>query len=263
MDAVVLAGGVPKPEELLYAYTHGQPKALLPMAGKPMAQWVLDALSASPAVERIVMIGLPETEALHSPKITAFLPNEGSLLANILAGLRFVRQTNPQAEYTLLASSDIPALRPEMVDWVAAGALRLQAEVIYHVVTRETMEERFPDAKRTYLRLKDMEVCGADLNVVRTDIVDRDTTLASRVLAARKNPLRQAAFVGWKTLLMVALHRWTLEQTVAAVSARSGLHGVGVVSPYAEMAMDADKPHQVDLLRADLARYSHSEVEHD
>jgi NDP-sugar pyrophosphorylase family protein len=39
MDAVVTAGGIPKPDELLYPYTLGKPKALLEIAGKPMVQW--------------------------------------------------------------------------------------------------------------------------------------------------------------------------------------------------------------------------------
>ena len=29
------------------------------------------------------------------------------------------------------------------------------------------MEKRFPGSKRTWTRLKDMEVCGGDLNVAR------------------------------------------------------------------------------------------------
>ena len=44
MDAVVLAGGIPQPNEPLYSYSHGEAKALIDMAGKPMIQWVLDAL---------------------------------------------------------------------------------------------------------------------------------------------------------------------------------------------------------------------------
>ncbi len=254
MDAVVLAGGIPKPDDPLYAYTQGKPKALLDIAGKPMAQWVLDALSGAAAVERIYLIGLTEEDGLHAAKPITYLPNQGSMLANILAGLRAILRDRPDAEYTLLASTDIPTITPEMVDWVASNARQLQADLVYHVVPREVMEKRFPGSHRTYLRLKDMEVCGADLNVVRTSMANTNTEIFDRLIAARKHPLRQAAIIGWKTLLMIALRRWTLAQVVAAASARGNLRGVGVVSPYAEMAMDADKPYQVDILRAEMAR---------
>lgn len=36
MDAIVTAGGIPKPDEPLYVRTQGQSKALLDVNGKPM-----------------------------------------------------------------------------------------------------------------------------------------------------------------------------------------------------------------------------------
>jgi nitrite reductase/ring-hydroxylating ferredoxin subunit len=36
MDAIVLAGGIPLPEDPLYPYTQGHSKALVDIAGKPM-----------------------------------------------------------------------------------------------------------------------------------------------------------------------------------------------------------------------------------
>ena len=58
MDAVVTAGGIPQPDELLYPYTLGKPKALLEICGKPMVQWVLNALGGAKRVENVILIGL-------------------------------------------------------------------------------------------------------------------------------------------------------------------------------------------------------------
>ena len=54
MDAIVIAGGNPQPQESLYAYSRGNPKALIDIAGKPMVQWVLDALGGAQSVDRVV-----------------------------------------------------------------------------------------------------------------------------------------------------------------------------------------------------------------
>ena len=54
MDAVITAGGIPEPDDPLYAYTQGKSKALLDIAGKPMVQWVLDAVCASQNIDNIV-----------------------------------------------------------------------------------------------------------------------------------------------------------------------------------------------------------------
>ena len=56
MDALVVAGGIPKEGEPLYEYTQGKPKALLDVAGKPMIQWMLDALSGSEKIDTVAQL---------------------------------------------------------------------------------------------------------------------------------------------------------------------------------------------------------------
>ena len=87
MDAIVIAGGIPEPEEPLYEYTQGQPKALLDIAGKPMVQWVLDALGGAKTIDQIVLIGLSEEDGLESPKPITYVPNQGGMLQNVRAGI--------------------------------------------------------------------------------------------------------------------------------------------------------------------------------
>ena len=65
MDCIISAGGVPQSDDLLYELTQGRPKALLDLAGKPMVQWVVDALAASPNIDRIVLVGLSEADGLR------------------------------------------------------------------------------------------------------------------------------------------------------------------------------------------------------
>ena len=57
MDAIVTAGGIPLPEEPLYPATRGQSKAMLDVAGKPMIQWVLDALTDAKTVDNVIIVG--------------------------------------------------------------------------------------------------------------------------------------------------------------------------------------------------------------
>ena len=74
-----------------------------------------------------------------------------------------------------------------------------------------------------------------------------------RIIASRKNAFKQAALLGYDTLLLLLLRAITLEGAVNKVTKRLNLTGQAVVCPYAEVAMDVDKPHQLELLRADLA----------
>ena len=254
MDAIVTAGGIPQPGEPLYEYTQGICKALLDIAGKPMIQWVLDALNGSQAVERIVVIGLPEDSGIGNGKIAAFLPNQGGMVDNIRAGVVKVLELNPQANHVLLVSSDIPAITSEMVDWIVKTTMQTDEDVYYSVVERRVMEKRFPASKRSYTRLKDVEVCGGDMNMIRSSLITANSELWERIISARKNVFKQAALIGFDTLILLLLRRITLDSGVKMVTQRLKVTGRAIVCPYAEIGMDIDKPHQLEMIRADLAR---------
>jgi GTP:adenosylcobinamide-phosphate guanylyltransferase len=252
MDAIVIAGGIPAPDEPLYAFTQGRLKALLDVAGKPMVQWVLDALSEASTIERVVVIGLSEADGLQGDERFIFGPNQGGMLQNVRAGVEKVLELNPAARHVLTVSSDIPALKAEMVDWMVNTAMETDHDIYYSVITREVMERRFPASKRSYTRLKDVEICGGDMNMIRAQTVTTNDALWERLLAARKNALKQAALLGYDNLILLLTRRITMQDAVDRVTRRMDITGRVIFSPYAEIGMDIDKPHQLEILRADL-----------
>lgn len=252
MDAVITAGGIPAPEEGLFPYTNGASKALLDIAGKPMVQWVIDALDSAQTVENLIVVGLDHSSGLTANKPLHYLPNQGGMVANIKAGVGKVAQLNPQAERLLLVSSDIPAITPEIVDWVVHTAQETDHDLVYNVVARPVVEARFPQITRTYLKLKDIEVCGGDITVIKASLVTSHQDLWRRLTASRKNPLKQAALIGWDTLLLILLRRLDLDAAARQASKNLGIRARAVLSPYAEVAMDVDKPYQLERLIEDL-----------
>lgn len=252
IDAIVLGGGQPQPGEPLYDYTGGKSKALLEIAGQPMIQWVLDALDASPQVGQIVVVGLDESAGLHASHPLIYLPDQGKVLSNIIVAARHLLKVRPATQAFLAVSGDIPALTAECVDWVAGMVARHHAEVYYSVVPRQVMETRFPDSHRTYARLKDAEVCGGDLNAFSMTALDSNLALWRALEAGRKSVLRQALTIGLDTLLLLLFRQLTIDAAVARVGQRLGLRAKALVSPYAELGMDVDKPAQLEMLRRDL-----------
>jgi GTP:adenosylcobinamide-phosphate guanylyltransferase len=252
MDAIVTAGGIPGPEDPLYAYTRGVSKALLEIGGKPMIQWVLDALSEAKTIQQVVIVGLEDNNGVRCKQPVAFTPNQGSMLDNIRAGVRKAVEINSKAEFALIVSSDIPAITGEMVDWSVTTSLETDNDVYYSVITREAMETRFPGSNRSFIRFKDIDVCGADMNMIRTSMATGRDEIWNKLIAARKNAFKQAALIGYDTLFLLLLRKITLEKTVKVASKRLDLKGKALICPYAEVGMDVDKPHQYEILRTDL-----------
>jgi hypothetical protein len=59
--------------------------------------------------------------------------------------------------------------------------------------------------------------------------------------------------IGVFTMLLVATRMITLETTAKRVCRKLKIRGKALVVPYAEMAMDVDKPHQFELMEKYLA----------
>jgi len=256
MDAVVTAGGIPLPHDPLYTYTRGESKAMLDIAGKPMIQWTLDALGEAKNVDNVIITGLSSKSDLKCKKPLYYLSNQGKMLDNLIVGVNKSLELNPRNKYVLLVSSDIPALKANMVDWLITTCMETSDDIYYGVCPREVMEARYPGSKRTYTKLKDMEVCGADINVSHVSMASEHLDTWEALIANRKNPVAQAQVMGLGTLYLLLTRQATLQDFVGRVSKRVGIKGRAIVWPYAEPCMDVDKPNQLEMMRADLEKQS-------
>lgn len=254
MDAIVLAGGIPQPDDPLYSYSKGDSKALMDIAGKPMVQWVLDALSGAKHVDNVIIVGLSPKNKLKSKKPVHYLSNQGRMLSNIVAGVDKSLELNKKNQYVMVVSADVPALKSEMVDWLVETSMETKADIYYGVCTREVMEKRFPNSKRTYTKLKEIELCGADVNIAHVSMTTDHLDMWETLIGNRKNPLKQAGIIGLGTLWSVFTRSISLDALVEKVCKRIGISGRAIIWPYAEACMDVDKPHQLELMRKDLAR---------
>lgn len=255
MDAIVTAGGIPLPEDPLYPYTEGRSKAMLDIAGKPMIQWVLDALSASQKVDNVILIGLSEKAGVTCTKPMHYLSNQGRMLSNIVAGVEKSLELDPANQHVLIVSSDIPALTGQMVDWLVEQMETDPADLYYGVIPREVMDKRYPNSKRTWTHLKDMDVCGADINAAHVTMATEHLETWEALIGNRKSPLKQASIIGLGTLFMLLTRQLTLKEAVNRACASIGIRGKAIVWPWAEAGMDVDKPHQLEIMRADLAKH--------
>ncbi len=250
--AIVGAGQSPREADLLAEHTQGRPKALLPIAGRPMIVHVVESLAGARHVRRVVVIALDPAQEVPFPVPVDYLPDAGSLFANAEAGFDYTRRRFPGLDAALWCSADIPLITPAVVDGFIEECLASDADMYYPVVERAVMEGRFPGSRRSYVHLREGDFCGGDMLLLRPSLTVQQRETLRSLVGARKGALQQAHAVGLDLLLKLLLRRLSLAEAEQRVARALGVRGRVVVCPWAEIAMDVDKPFQLELVRREL-----------
>lgn len=252
MVAVLLTGGGANPSDPLFERSAGLPKAALPIAGKPLARWVTDALAGSKSVSGLVVVGLDRDSAARSgivfPDGTRFVPDSGSLIGNVKAGAGAATDLSGGTGLVMIASSDVPAIRPAMIDWMAAEASKTEDDLYYLAIDRGVMEASFPGSGRSFIKFRDREICGGDITIIRPAAFMGGEGMWRRLTEGRKSAAALALAIGLDVLVKFLLRRLTLAETVRIACARLKIKGRAVECPFPELGMDVDKPFQFDIV---------------
>jgi GTP:adenosylcobinamide-phosphate guanylyltransferase len=253
LDIVVTAGFDPVSPDPLAAAVGAPQKALIDVAGRPLVWWTVQALRECPLVGRIVVVGIDPALQVDLGEGVECLPNLPDHMENVISGVNRLLAHRPDMEYGIIASGDVPMLRPETVSWLVNTCLADRYDFYYPIVQDQVMEVQFPGAGRSYVRVREGRFCGGDIFVFRTVVLQANLALARRLMAARKNPLRQASMFGWKALVKVVLGRLTIAEGEKVASRLLGCRARVIISPHADLGMDVDKPHQLEMARRLLA----------
>jgi molybdopterin-guanine dinucleotide biosynthesis protein A len=251
MNCIVAAGGSVSPEDPLYAYTRGKPKALLEIAGRTMLEHVLWALHGARQIGDIVVAGLEKEDVvgLDLPHVARFLADRGGLISNLKMAIEWMQTHRPETKIVLLCGADIPLLTNEIVDAFVDSCRPFDCMAYHSVVTRDTMESRFPNSGRTFVKLKGIEIAGGDLSLAQTRITQTDPALWEALVHGRKRAWKLARIVGPKTLLKLLFRQLSLSE-VEALAGKAVDAPVRIMkSPFPELAMDVDNPRHVELVR--------------
>jgi len=252
--AVVTAGATPAEDDPLAAYTHGKPKALIPIGGKPMIAYVIEALAASRYIEHIIIVALDPGEATRLPAPVEHVPDAGDLLSNVEAGIQYAVTRYPSLDAVLLSSSDVPTITPPIVDAFIEECLQSDHDLYYSIVQRSVMEARFPASRRSYVHFREGDYAGGDILLIRPSLAVSNRDLWQRLSTARKSPLRQARMLGLWPLLRLVARRMSLAEAEKCACEAFAIRGRAVPFPHAEIGMDVDKPFQLAIVRSVLER---------
>lgn len=240
VTALVLAGG--DASDALAAAVGAPAKALVPLKGRPLGAYVLDALRDAASVRRIVWVGAADAEM--RARVDLVVPGGPRLADSLAIGLGAVAVEAPEDERLLLVSADIPWLGADNVDRFVAEA-GTEHDLVYPVVAREACEAAFPALSRTWIRLAAGEVTGGNVLVARPETLRALLPWVDLATRERKAPLRLAWRLGPGVLLALLMGRATLPMLERRVGRLIGADVRAIASDDATLGSDIDRIEQL------------------
>ncbi|GHA81593.1 hypothetical protein GCM10009069_00790 [Algimonas arctica] len=241
LRAIILAGQRPGPDALC-DHAGVAFKADIPIGGIAMVERVATALRNAGIDAPFALSGYPE------PK-TGFVIVEGGCGPADSA----LMAASDGAFPVLLTTCDHALLTSDMVENFVAQSRASGADFTAGLATEAVIQAAYPTTKRTYLRFADHAVSGCNLFYLANENALEAIRFWRVAQDFRKDPLKLARTVGLGLGVKYASGRLTLGGAFEAVSKKLGLSAAPVLLPFAEAAIDVDKPSDLTLVEAILA----------
>ena len=235
-----------------YGVTH---KCALPVNGVPMLLRVVTALRAAKSITSIsISIEAPAIVASALGAKTGAIEVVTSENSAPLSAIRAIEK-NP-AYPVLITTADHALLTPEMVDYFCSQAELGNTDFSAGLAHAEVILKAYPQSIRTFFKFKQDRVSGCNLFAVHNEKGMRILEQWKHLEAVRKKPWRLVAAFGPLALMRFLLGTLSLDGVFALVSKRLGLIAKPVLLPFAEAAIDVDKPADLALAEAILKNRS-------
>ena len=214
-------------------------KAIIPINGKPMITYVLDALDAAKLKAPFHVSGF---DAAYDRRLTQSPSAHGP------AGSAYAALTDGISFPCLVTTCDHPLLTQDMLDIFIAKAKQSGADFCVGFAEKSVIKPAYPDVKRTYWNFSDRPVSGCNLFYISNEKGLAVIEFWKQAQHLRKQPIKLARTVAWGLLFKYLLGRLTLSEAFDYVSKRLKITAMPILIPIAEAAIDVDKPSDKELV---------------
>jgi len=239
-SVLILAGqraGVVDPLCEATGVTH---KAKVPIVGIPMLDLVVRALRAAGFSENIFVSGYSESGL---KEVTSGQGPADSV--------KFALEEIDQYP-CLITTCDHALLTADMISVFIEGARREGADICVGLASEDVIKPAYPNTRRTYLKFSDVAVSGCNLFYIANRNGLKAIVFWQAVQHLRKTPLKLARKVGVRIGIKYMMGRLTLRGAFDYAAKRIGISAAPVLLPFAEAAIDVDKPSDLELVESIL-----------
>ncbi len=221
-------------------------KCRVPIAGKPLLQWVLEAVAPAFPEARIYV-------SIHDPAVIADLPGVAELtaagrlhLCAAQAGIvesveAAIAAAGGESAFPLMiTTADNVLAEPDYLRGVHEEALAGEGDAVVVLATRESIRAAHPDGQRKFYEFSDMAISNCNVFWLRNAKALAATEAFREGGQFAKNRARIAKAFGIWNLIRFRLGWWTLDRAFLAISSRFGVRVVPLVTPDGAFAIDVD-----------------------
>jgi len=248
-NALILAGN--KEKGPLEIATNVENKALIIINRKPIIEYVVDALSKTDKIDRIIVIG-PEKELYPyiGEKVEKILESGNSILENIEKGLKYYNSDNN----LLILTSDIPLITSQAIDEFIKSNLERGTHIGYPIINKSKIIEKYPTTVRTYFKMKEGIFCGGNIIFFKPEIFFKQKMLIKELFDIRKSTWKYVKILGFKFIIKFLFKTLTLEEIENKVTKIIGCKSAAIMVSYPEIMIDLDKISDLELISQCLIR---------
>lgn len=259
LRTLVLAGSRNSEVDAVARHAGVSCKAFAPVAGRPMVERVLQTLLLEARIGRVEVAlpthGRPSDQAPDlADWIEKGLVHRREADQSPAATVAEALQQTPDGCGLLVTTGDHALLTPAILSqFLERCDAYPGCDALAGLLPLPVLEAKYPDMKRTGLRLRDGRYSGCNLFLFRAGHGARAlVSFWLRFEALRKSPWRMAWMLGPWTLIRYALRRMTLAEAMARIDARTGARVGAVMLDIPEAAIDVDTPGHL-MLAEDMA----------
>ena len=244
-SVLILAGQREGVVDPLCAETGVERKAIIPINGRPMIDYVLAALDAANLNPPYYVSGFDagyDDRLVQSPSAPG---PAGSARAALENGIRFP---------VLMTTADHPLLTPDMLESFLSQSRESGADFCVGLADKTIIQPAYPHVRRTYLKFRDRSVSGCNLFYIANDKGIAAIRFWEKAQHLRKQPVKLAGSLGWGILLRYISGRLSLNGAIDYAAEKLGISARAVLIPIAEAAIDVDKPSDRKLVESILRK---------
>lgn len=241
IDTIILAGG--GLDESLKGHTSVHNKGFITIAGKMMAEYVIEAVRQVPQAGRIVLVtDTKKLPSLFQDKVDIIAEDGDSAPASLRKGTEAL---SPLPDRILVMPCDLPLITPAAIEDFILQSAAKPADICYGFLSRKISEEVYPHVHHTYVKLKEGEFCGTGFFLISPAAIKSCEAFFNKMTKNRKNPLALALTLGLSTIIKYFMGQLTVADIEKRAPKLLGCTGRGIETKYAEAGFNVDAPPEL------------------